>query len=274
MSRTLTLAALVIANIYAWTLSAPQGLEVSFLDVGEGNAIFVQAPGAQVLIDGGPVGGGVLRGIGAAIPFFDRTLDAVIETTPLSSESGGLIDVFNRYQVENFLSPPVAGDTKTASMLSRAAAEEHTNRVTLAEGARVMLGGGAYIDVISPRADAPKLDAHTGALVLRIVYGKTSLLISSELPQKQELALAASGVPLQSDVLGVGEHGSKSSSAPAFIAAASPRYAVISRGCGNRFGHPATSTLDTLRAVGARIFDTCTSGATTFISNGRSVAPL
>jgi len=272
MKRVLVLLALVAANVYAWTLSEPRDLTVSFLDVGEGDAVFIQAPGSQVLIDGGPVGSGVLRGIGARVPFFDRSLDAVIETTPTASESGGLIGVFDRYHIANFLTSPVLGDTKTASMLARAAANEGSETGTLARGARILFGGGAYADVLSPNANTPKLDAHSGALILRIVYGRTSFLLSSEAPQKTEQALAAEdGAALKSDVALAGEHGSKNASAPSFVAVASPAYAVLSYGCTNRFGHPATSTLDAFRSVGATLLNTCEDGAVTFQSDGQKV---
>jgi competence protein ComEC len=269
------LAALFCANAYVWLVPVPQALTVSFLDVGEGDAAFIESPaGARVLIDGGPSSGATLRKVGQRLPFFVRSLDAVIETAPSESYAAGLVGVLSRYETRLFLSSPFSGDTKTADTVSRAAAASGAERSVLSRGMRVMLGGGAYIDVLSPSAAAAKLDANSGALMLRLVYGKTSFFFTSASLSKTELALAArDGEALRSDVLKAGGHGSKSASAAAFAAAVSPEATVFSRGCDNRYGHPAPEVVARFQALGAEVFDTC-AGDAVFRSDGVSVTAM
>lgn len=274
--RSFFLAALFLANAYIWTLPETHALRVSFFNVGEGDAVFIQSPsGTEVLIDGGPPGGGVLRSLGRALPFFDRSLDAVIETTANTAESGGLIDVLGRYSVGTFIDNGFSGDTKTTSVLQKEIAASHAKRLSVSRGARIQLGfekGAPYIDVLYPEKNAVGLDANSASLFLRVVYGKTSFLLSSAAPQKTEKRLLALGAPLQSDVLKAGQHGSKAASAPEFATAVSPRFTVFSRGCDNTFHHPAPEVVALFEKLGSTIFDTCT-GSAVFVSDGLRVVP-
>src|SRR4051812_8489094 len=89
-------------------------LTVSFLDIGQGDSIFIDAPsGRQVLIDGGPPSGAVLRQLSQVMPWWDRSIDVVIPTHPDADHIGGLIDVFERYDVGAVVHSSVEGDTKT-----------------------------------------------------------------------------------------------------------------------------------------------------------------
>src|SRR3989338_6796383 len=98
MLKYVPIGLLIFANIFFLAFAPPSGLAVSFLNIGQGDAIFIQSPtGVQMLVDGGPPDGSVLRELGKEMPFFDRTIDAVVETHPDQDHIGGLPDVFSRY---------------------------------------------------------------------------------------------------------------------------------------------------------------------------------
>ena len=235
----------------------PHGLTVSFLDVGQGRATLIQGPtGSVVLIDGGP-DSSVLRGIGSTLPFFVRSLDAVVETNPEAGNIGGLPDVFRRYHVRAFIEPGVSATTKAAQALADEAASSHTKDIVAERGTRIILGRGAYADILFPG-------------VIRIVYGNTSFLLPSDATQKTQAYLLSLG-GMKSDVLEIPHYGSKDSLSPGFLETVAPRYAVLSYACGNRWNYPAPEITQLLKDAGTQISDTCEGGTIRFISNGRTV---
>ncbi len=275
MMRFLFLFGLLVANILVWTLPVPHGLTVSFLNIGQGDSIFIEGPtGAQVLVDGGPSGAAVLRELGKQMPFFDHSIDAVVETHPDADHITGLIEVLKRYHVGVFFEPGIPDSTKTSQALLHAVLIARPTHVIARRGIRLMLGGGAYADILYPDTDVSKVkNTNDGSTVLHVVYGETSFMLTGDLPQKQELHLVSiDGKNLQSSVLKAGHHGSKNSSASEFVQAVNPTYGVFSRGCNNRYGHPAPVVVELFRNLNIPMFDTCTQGTITFVSDGRVLA--
>ncbi|MDO8523893.1 MAG: hypothetical protein Q7R74_01540 [bacterium] len=265
------IAALLLANIFVWTFPIPHGLRVSFFDVGEGDSVFIQGPtGVKVLVDGGPAGGGVLRTLGSAMPFFDRSLDVVVESTPNADDSAGLTDVLGRYKVGTFIESGILGTTKAAQAVQDAVIQNGTRDVVARRGMRLLLGGGAYADILYPDSDVSNADSGSGSIVMHVVYGATSLLLTGDSSQKIEKYLVGlDGAGLQSDVLKAGHHGSKTSSAPEFVQTVSPLYTIFSRGCANKYGFPSEEVVAVFQNAGAQILDTCENGTIMFVSDGK-----
>jgi|SRR3989338_6921988 len=276
----LVLLALTLCIWYAALQEDRRGaLTVSFLDVGQGDSIFIQAPsGRQVLIDGGS-SASVLRSLSRVSPWYDRSIDVVIPTHPDQDHIGGLIDVLARYRVDTVIHSSVQGDTKTFAAFTAAVTEEHARDVVGKRGQVVDLGKGAYLEILSPDRDVPRVDTNDGCVVARLVYGTTAFMLSCDAPQSIEnylVALAStplgtSGGSLRANVLKAGHHGSKTSSSPLFLGYVAPEYGVFSRGCNNKYGHPAAETVATFARFGIPTFDTCTDGTVTFVSDGKTV---
>lgn len=226
-----------------------------------------------MLVDGGPPGGAVLRELGTQMPFFDRSIDAIVETHPDADHITGLIDVLERYHVGTFLEPGIPDKTKTSQRLVAEVAKKHPADILARRGMRLILGGGAYADVLYPDTDVSNVkDTNSGSVVLHVVYGKNSFMLTGDLPQQQELhVVSMDGINLKSTVLKAGHHGSKNSSAPEFVSAVNPEYVVFSRGCKNKYGHPAAVVVELFQNLKIPTFDTCTDGTVTFVSNGRTL---
>jgi len=272
--RFLFVGLLVFGNILVWTLPAPHGLKVSFLDIGQGDSIFIEGPtGIQVLVDTGSPDKAVLRELGSAMPFYDRSIDALVATHPDQDHIGGVPDVLERYSVGMFLEPRIQNDTRATAAALAAVKESGVKTVTLRRGMRLMLGGGVYADILFPDRDVPTIETNTGSVVMRVVYGTTSFLLTGDSPQSIEKYLVSlHGKTLRSTVLKPGHHGSKTSSAPEFLKAVAPSHAVFSRGCDNKYGHPAPGVVALFASLRIPTLDTCTDGRVTFISNGRTLA--
>lgn len=271
----LTLLALCIW--YAALTEDRRGLlTVSFLDIGQGDAIFIDAPsGNQALIDGGPADGGILRRLSAVMPWYDRSIDVVIPTHPDADHIAGLIDVLARYQVGLILHSSVLGDTKTFAAFNAAVAREEKSGaqdLTAVRGQVIDLGGGAELHVLSPDRSLPHADTNDACVVTKLTYGNTAFMLPCDAPQGVEEYLVALGTStLKADVLKAGHHGSKTASAPVFVGYVAPTYAVYSRGCNNKYGHPNPETIATFARFAIPTLDTCTDGTVRFVSDGARV---
>ena len=269
--------AITAGGIWSAAIHANRGgiLTVSFLNVGEGDAIFIQAPsGRTALIDGGP-DTGVLRQLGAVIPWYTRSIDVVIPTHPDADHITGLIDVLERYNVSYIIQSSVLGDTPVWNSLEneiKKSAEQGTKVITAMRGQVIDLGNGTYLEVLMPDRNVPNVDTNVGCVVTRLVYGATSFIFSCDAPQNIENYLVyLDGKNLHSDVLKAGHHGSANSSSPPFVGFVDPQYAVYSRGCDNKYGFPASSTVATFKQMNIPTLDTCTDGTVTFTSDGETV---
>lgn len=272
MFRFIPLALLIVANIFVWTVPVHRGMTVSFLNIGQGDSIFIQSPtGVQLLVDGGP-DSSVLRELGKQMPFWDRSIDAVMESHPDKDHIGGLTDVFQRYNVKTFFEPGIPNDTQATVSLESAVKTEGSQDILARRGMRLDLGGGAYADILFPDRDVSKGPTNDGSIVMHLVYGNTSFLLNGDSPQKIEQYLVSlDPKSLKSDVLKAGHHGSKNSSAPEYVEAVNPAYGVFSRGCNNRYGHPAAEVVALFQQLKIPTFDTCKDGTITFQSNGKTL---
>ncbi len=248
-------------------------LTLTFLDVGQGDAIFIDAPsGRQVLVDGGPIDGGVLRALSRVLPWYDRTIDIVIPTHPDADHIAGLVGILARYRVAHIVYPSVAGDTDTARELMAAIRREGAQDTEAKRGQIIDLGDGAYLEVLWPERKVAGMATNDGCTVTRLVYGETAFMLPCDAPQAIEKYLVSlDGEALRAQVLKAGHHGSNTSSAPLFVGTIDPRWVVYSRGCDNAFGFPHRETIDTTVRFGIPALDTCTEGSITFASDGQDV---
>lgn len=267
---------LLCANVFLWSVPTPQGLIITFFDVGQGDSILIEGPtGVQVLVDAGP-DSSALRALGSRMTFFDRTLDALVLTHPDQDHIGGAADILDRYDVQNVLEPSVANDTRawvTTVEAVEAEVQSGARHVVARAGQRLELGGGAYADILFPNRDVTNVkDTNSGSVVMRIVYGDTAFVLTGDAPTavEQELFLAH-GYGLNSDVLKAGHHGSKTSSSADFVQSVSPSYVIYSRGCDNRYGHPAPTVVSFFESLHVTALDTCESGDISFISDGQTI---
>lgn len=270
------LIVLTCATLVVWSLvlaSAPPGvLTVAFLDVGQGDAIYIETPhGNQLLIDGGK-GRAVLRELGTRLSFYDRTLTAVLATHPDTDHIGGLPELFARFSIGMFLEPGVHDDGADAVALLHAVTDEGLSPVYARAGTTLMLDEGVALTFLFPEGDVSTFETNTGSVVAHLSYGDTSFLFTGDAPASIERYLAGTyGSLLKSDVLKLGHHGSDTSTAVEFLGFVSPRYGIISAGCDNPYGHPHRDVLTRLKQFEVRALSTCEHGTIVFESDGHEV---
>lgn len=248
-------------------------LTVAFLDIGQGDAIFIEAPtGNQLLIDGGP-GKSILRELSKVMPFYDRSIDVMIASHPDADHISGLNDVLEHYKVDLFLEPGVEGDTTIYKELNSRLERLKIKKLEARRGMVVDLGEGAQLEIIFPVTDPSGMETNTASIVARLVYGENEFLLTGDSPSNIEEYLVSLECPkcpltLESDVLKAGHHGSKTSTSDIFVQAVSPDFAIISAGKDNRYGHPHPEVIDTLTKHKTKILRTDEQGRIVFESDG------
>jgi len=253
------LVSIPITVWYAVAHAEERQLTVAFLDVGQGDAMYVESPtGKQILIDAG-AGTGVLRELGDVMPFYDRTIDIVVATHPDQDHIGGIPFVLDTYEVEVVVRSGFTKDTATYDAVNTAIEEEGAQTVNAVRGMVINLGDGAHLDVLHPLRSSGGGDANAASIVARLVYNDAAVMLTGDAPKAIEHHLSnRDRDKLQSDILKVGHHGSDTSTARVFVGFVDPKFAVISAGADNRYGHPHDEVIETLKQFNIDIRETST----------------
>ncbi len=267
------LALLLFTAFIVWSAvfaSEERVLKVSFLDVGQGDAIFVETPeGVQVLIDGGP-NKSVLGELSEVMPFYDRSIDAVVLTHPHLDHVGGLVEVLKRYEVgyavESGAGHSIAEFAEWHNILEKVGVV----KIQARRGLRLELGGGVFLDFFLPEKMEASADPHKNMAVSRLSYGQTCFLFTGDMERDFEWKIL--GDDIDCGALKVGHHGSKTSTSDVFLEAVSPDFAVISVGRANRYGHPNEAILEKLLASRAEVFRTDINGTIFMESDGEKIS--
>lgn len=273
--RLATLLLLFCVSVFAWfpfesqSNSSCQCLQVSFLDVGQGDAILVTTPdGYEMLIDGGR-DSSVLRELSKQRSFFDKQIDVVVSTHPDLDHIAGLVDVLERYQVGTIVMTSNEGDSGVAETFSLAAPKEDAQIILADAGQVIALGSHTQVQIFAPTGDESKLESNTASIVTRVVYGDTSFMLTGDAPMEIEDYLVRTyGTQLNSDVLKLGHHGSKTSTSDMWLDTVTPKYAVVSAGIDNSYGHPHQDVMQRVFARNIETSHTGTDGTITFFSDG------
>jgi competence protein ComEC len=274
MNSLLALCALLV-----WWLAlrpAPPRLTVTFLDVGQGDAIVVQTPSGQVMaIDAGrstPEGD---EGRTTVVPFLRaqgiNRLHGMLLTHPDDDHTGGAASILEQIPVDRLFINGAPSDAPGYRRALETARRRGAQIVTLARGQRLVFRDGVRAEVLNPPSDLlsdPSSD-NENSLALRIVYGETEFLLTGDAGSEAEEAMLRSGADLRADVLKLGHHGSRTATSERFLEAVRPQAAIVSAGPRNVYGHPHAETMRRLETRGIPVFRTDRDGAVTVHSDGR-----
>jgi competence protein ComEC len=257
--------------VWLAVLSLPDGrLHVAFLDVGQGDAVLITMPdGRQMLIDGGPSATDLNWRLGQEMPFWDRSLDMVVNTHPDSDHLGGLVSLLDRYEVGKVLVTDIAGHSELYQQWETELAEEQLVATIGQAGMQLALSPGITTTILNPSPATAGIDEpNNHSIVLYLQMDRISFLLPGDIETPVERNLVSAEVPLAATVLKSPHHGSATSSSEAFLQAVQPQIVVISVGEDNGFGHPSREVLERYAEHGLTVLRTDERGTIEFSTDG------
>ena len=245
-----------------------QPLRVSFLDVGQGDAVVIEVDDEVMMID---AGGSDRETV--LINMLDKMgiseIDFLIGTHPHEDHIGGMDRVIDRFEIGKIYVPDVTHTTAAFRNLIESIRDNGLTISDPAPGSSYSLGSAAWQIVAPNSVDYESLNNYS--VVIRLVYGDTSFLFTGDAEIESELEMLELGYDLEAAVLKVSHHGSYSSSSEGFLSAVSPQYAVICVGEDNPYGHPHKEVLEQLNENDVQVYRTDTDGTVVFTSDGSNL---
>ena len=258
----------VTEQVETQTITSPSGSEmrVHFMNVGQGDSILIQSPnGKAMLIDGG------VKGEGDNVVAYIREqgvseLDYVVATHPDADHIGGLIAVLNSISIDNFIDSGKVHTSQTYEEMITLIGDKNISYIVPTIGQKIALDDEIDLTVLS--ADEGALDNNEASIVLKARYGDVSFLFTGDAGIEMEQQMMATQ-NVQATILKAGHHGSNTSSSPAFIEAVSPQATILSYGQDNKYGHPHFDVIESLQAVGSKIYGTAEEGHIVVTTDGK-----
>jgi len=225
-------------------------LEVTFFDIGQGDSIFIETPSKkQVLIDGGP-DKTILEKLNETIPFYDKTIDLLVLTHPDTDHITGLVSVLEHYDVKYILTSGIENEMAVYKEWRDLIEEKNIPLILAQSGQKILLDHDIILEIIWPEQSSIESflkPTNNTSVVSRLVYGDIEFLLTGDIEKKVENYLINQNLNLESDILKVPHHGSKTSSNDNFIEIINPQASVISVGKDNRYNHPNDEVLERLK---------------------------
>ncbi|OGN02119.1 MAG: hypothetical protein A2655_00135 [Candidatus Yanofskybacteria bacterium RIFCSPHIGHO2_01_FULL_43_42] len=248
-------------------------LKIYFFDIGQGDAIFIETPnGNQVLIDGGP-DNAVLQKLGKTMPFYDKDIDLVVLTHSDADHITGLIEVLDRYEIENIVYSDIIRNSALYNAWREAVVEEGADIIDPVFGGVIDLGNGVTLTIFHPAESlvGKALEkTNNDSVVMMLKYGETEILLTGDIEAKAERAIILSDANLDADIVKIAHHGSKTSTMDEFLYEVSPQVAIIQVGAKNRYGHPTKEVLSRLENVGIKYYRNDLDSDVKVVSDGQN----
>ena len=258
----------------AGALEEDPTLDITFLDIGQGDATFVKFPdGQQMLIDCA-IDARIIEALGRVMPFYDRDIEYLVITHPDLDHYGGCIDVINRFNVSTIVYNGMEKPYDELWQEFNAKLEAHQadgKPFTLVEEQFVWTIASTTVNFLYPDhsivddAKVPHVEkepnANDTSIVMKLTYGDQDVLLTGDGEEDlEEYLVATYGDQLDVEILKAGHHGSHSSSIEEFVSSTSPEVAITSSGRNNRFGHPSRRVLKKFERASTTVWRTDQSG--------------
>lgn len=245
-------------------------VEVSYIDVGQGDSIYVQLPkGRCMLIDAGAP-----ESERAILNFLKKKnckkIDYLVATHPHADHIGSMKAVISQFEIGEIYMPHKEDTTQTFTKLLEEIKNKGYKVKTAAGGMELLKEDKLSIQFLAPNG-TEYTELNNYSAIIKIIYGDIKFLLTGDAEDVSENEMIAKGYDLSANVLKVGHHGSGTSTTAAFLGKVKPTYAIISCGAGNTYGHPASTTLARLTKGGIRVLRTDLNGTVTAKTDGTAL---
>lgn len=258
-----------VTETTASPLFKDSSFEVHYIDVGEADASLVLCDGRSMLIDGGNVEDSSLIVAYLKRLNIDR-LDYIICSHAHEDHVGGLSGALSVAAVGVIYAPETVVESEAYNNFVKKAAEQNLQIMHPTHGCIINLGSSSiqFLGPITENTD----DVNNTSIMLKVTYGNTRFMFTGDAEYEEELNVIEAGYDLSADVLKIGHHGSESSTSYIFLRRVMPRYAILSVGKNNGYGHPSEKVLSRLRDAGAEVFRTDLQGDIIATSDGENIS--
>lgn len=244
------------------------GMEVHFIDVGQGDSTLIKAGDHAMLIDAGD------NSEGTAVQSYLNSqnvekLDYVIGTHPDADHIGGLDVIIYKFNCKKVFMPDVTSNTKTYDDVVQALKSKNQKSQAPKLGKTYSLGDATFTIVAPIKEYGDETNNWSIGIVLQ--YGENRFLFTGDAAKQAEDDMLDAGEDISADVYKASHHGSKTGSSEDFLDKVNPAYAVISCGEGNKYGHPSAQTLNNFRSRGIKTFRTDNQGTIVAYSDGSNI---
>lgn len=244
------------------------GLEIHYLDVGQGDATLILCDGHAMLIDAGD------NDQGTAVQSYLEsqgvtTLDYVIGTHPDADHIGGLDVVLYKFDCKTVIMPDFEKDTRTYDDVVQTMKQKRYKN-TLPEVGTVYELGSAVFTIVAPNGEYGD-NANDYSVGILLQHGENRFLFTGDAEEASEADMLENGIDLKADVFKAAHHGSRTANTEEFLQRVEPDYAVISCGEDNSYGHPHGEVMNRLRAMGTSVFRTDEQGTIVAYSDGTQI---
>lgn len=246
------------------SVTAGHEMRVHFIDVGQGDSIFIESPnGKTMLVDGGVKGAGqqvvsYLKELGV------NKLDIVVATHPDADHIGGLIPVLNSIDIGQFYDSGKVHTSQTFEEMLTLIDTKNIPYNVPKTGDSIAFDDDIKVKVLN--ANENVRDNNDASIVLKIAYGNVSFLLTADAGIALEKEMMKYDV--KATILKAGHHGSNTSSSVEFVQAVHPEVAILSYGEGNKYGHPHAEVVERLQAIGSKIYATAEAGTVIVSTDG------
>ncbi|MBR5310600.1 MAG: MBL fold metallo-hydrolase [Oscillospiraceae bacterium] len=266
----------LISSVKSELVLEANDVEVHFIDVGQAESILIKTPEKAVLIDSGEIGceNAVTNYLHSNGIFH---IDLFIITHPHSDHIGSAEEILSRFPVTEVAMPEIPEEYLPTTSLYEdflIAVKKKKCTVSFIEaGSSFSLGDGIAFDILSPSGDMGD-NLNNYSVVSKLSYGEVSFLFTGDIEKEVEKLLLSSKADISCDVYNAGHHGSSTSNTESFLAAANPKYAAISCGANNDYGHPHRETISLFKKLEIKYFRTDYDGNIVFGTDGENISVI
>jgi competence protein ComEC len=243
-------------------------LKVHYINVGQADSILLQQGSSSMLIDAGNNGDD--KTVKNYISQQGITkLDYIVGTHPHEDHIGGMDYIINSFQIGKIYMPKATSTTKTYQDVINAISNKGM-QINVPKPGDTFKLGDATCTILAPNSSSYE-DLNNYSIVIKVTFGSNSFMFDGDAEDISENEMLAKGYDISADVLKVGHHGSSSSTTQAFLNKVNPKYAVISVGKGNDYGHPHKTTMEKLQEKGIKVYRTDENGTIVATSDGKVI---